>query len=199
MSVNNKLRVIKLKNGDSLIAELIENTKRQLKVFRPMEIRYMHLFDSFGRRHEALVLVDWLKATTQNEFMLDKDSILGIFTPNPDIVNSYTKQKEYDDISGKPLMEGNASMMKDKTLNQMMNDIENQIKNMSNEDILKMLGSNYEEDDDDDEEEFDRLDKKSTNKVVDKNKKEKLIDEEADPSYGTNYSDWSPNLDDYLS
>lgn len=198
MSTNNKLRVVKLKNGDNLIAELTENRKSQLKLFRPMEIRYMHLFDSFGRRHEALVLVDWLKSTTQNEFVVDKDFILGIFTPCPDVIASYTKQKEYDDTGASPVLKSDksASMVnlkgEQKSISDMLDDIEKQIQKLSNDDIMKLMGMDSEEDDDDGDDET------PTNKVVEKNKKEKLIDEEADPSYGTNYSDWSPNLEDYL-
>ena len=96
-----KYKVLKLRSGDTLVAEIIENSKSHIRVNRPMEIKYMHFIDAVGRKHETMILVDWLKSTTVNTVKLEKDFILGIFTPEPDVVQSYKHQKDLDDNGGK--------------------------------------------------------------------------------------------------
>jgi len=188
--MSHRLKILKLKSGDNLIAELTESNKTTLKLFRPMEIKYMNFVDGLGRRHEAMVLTDWLKSTTSNEFVVDKDFILGIFTPSSDVLKVYSKQKEFDD--------NNPETSDERGLANLFNDIEKQIKNMSTGDILKHLkGLEEEEDFSDDEESPEDLIRNIIQQQ--KGKKEKLIDEEADPKYGSSYCDWSPDPEDYLS
>lgn len=186
--MSQRLKVVKLKSGDNLIAELTESSKTSLKLFRPMEIKYMNFVDGLGRRHEAMVLTDWLKSTTTNEFVLDKDFIIGIFTPNPDVLKTYSKQKQFDDRNNETMDEtGFANLF---------GDIEKQIKNMSTNDILKEL-KNLEAEEQN--EEGLQSPEDMIRNIIQENQKEKLIDEEADPKYGTSYCDWSPDPEDYLS
>ena len=168
--MSNNYKVLKLRSGDSVVAELIENSKSHIRVDRPMEIKYMHFIDALGRKHETLILVDWLKSTTLNTVKLEKDFILGIFTPEPDVVQSYKHQKDLDDNNGKipPTKRNHLGMFS--KINQ--EGIENLINQMEEELIEE---------------------------IIETSKQERMIDETSDPNYGTSYCDWSPDPEDYLS
>lgn len=188
-------RVLKLKSGDSIVAELVENSKSHIKIMRPMDIKYMHFIDALGRKHETMILVDWLKSTTTNSVKLEKDFILQIFTPSPDVVRSYDHQKSLDDNGGKiPASKNNIFGLfsqKDKEgLDRMLQNIEEQFRGMEidPDDVEDMIKEQLEDMDD------DLIEDMIKNKTT-----ERVIDDESKPDYGTSYIDWSPNPEDYLS
>ena len=184
-------RVLKLRSGDSVVAELVENSKSHIKVDRPMEIKYMHFIDALGRKHETLILVDWLKSTTVNAVKLEKDFILGIFTPSPDVIQSYDQQKQLDDNGGKIPARNVFGLFSEKDkegLDKMLQNIEEQFKNIDPSEIEDMIKEQLE----DDQEEF-------IENIIEEKTQERLIIDEDQPDYGTSYIDWSPNPEDYLS
>ena len=188
-------RVLKLKSGDSIVAELVENSKSHIKIMRPMDIKYMHFIDALGRKHETMILVDWLKSTTTNSVKLEKDFILQIFTPSPDVVRSYDHQKNLDDNGGKvPASKNNIFGLfsqKDKEgLDRMLQSIEEQFKglNIDMDDVEDMIKEGLE----DQQEEL-------IEDIIEQKTVERLIIDEDNPDYGTSYIDWSPNPEDYLS
>lgn len=186
-------RVLKLRSGDSVVAELVENSKSHIKVDRPMEIKYMHFIDALGRKHETLILVDWLKSTTVNAVKLEKDFILGIFTPSPDVIQSYDQQKQLDDNGGKiPARNvfGLFSQKDKEGLDQMLRNIEDQFKdlNIDMDDVEDMIKDGLED-----------MDDEIVENIIREKTQERSVDEESSPDYGTSYCDWSPNIEDYLS
>ncbi len=188
-------RVLKLKSGDSIVAELVENSKSHIKIMRPMDIKYMHFIDALGRKHETMILVDWLKSTTTNSVKLEKDFILQIFTPSPDVVRSYDQQKSLDDNGGKiPASKNNIFGLfsqKDKEgLDRMLQNIEEQFKgmNIDMDDVEDMIKEGLE----DQQEEL-------IEDIIEQKSAERIIVDEDNPDYGTSYIDWSPNPEDYLS
>ena len=187
-------RVLKLKSGDSIVAELVENSKSHIKIMRPMDIKYMHFIDTLGRKHETMILVDWLKSTTTNSVKLEKDFILQIFTPSPDVVRSYDQQKSLDDNGGKIPAKNNIFGLfsqKDKEgLDRMLQNIEEQFKgmNIDMDDVEDMIKEGLE----DQHEEL-------IEDIIDQKTAERIIVDEDSPDYGTSYIDWSPNPQDYLS
>lgn len=187
-------RVLKLKSGDSIVAELVENSKSHIKIMRPMDIKYMHFIDALGRKHETMILVDWLKSTTTNSVKLEKDFILQIFTPSPDVVRSYDQQKSLDDNGGKIPAKNNIFGLfsqKDKEgLDRMLQNIEEQFKgmNIDMDDVEDMIKEGLE----DQHEEL-------IEDIIEQKTAERIIVDEDSPDYGTSYIDWSPNPEDYLS
>lgn len=184
-------KVLKLRSGDSVVAELVENSKSHIKIDRPMEIKYMHFIDALGRKHETLILVDWLKSTTVNAVKLEKDFILGIFTPSPDVIQTYDQQKNLDDNGGKIPANNTFGLFsqKDKEgLDRMLRNIENEFKNIDPKDIEDMIKEQLEEE----QEEL-------IENIIEEKTQERLIIDEDNPNYGTSYIDWSPNPEDYLS
>lgn len=186
-------RVLKLKSGDSIVAEMVENSKSHIKIMRPMDIKYMHFIDALGRKHETMILVDWLKSTTTNSVKIEKDFILQIFTPSPDVVNSYDQQKKLDDNGGKIPANNVFGLFsqKDKEgLDRMLQNIENQFKDLDidMEDVEDMIKEQLQ----------DEVDESIEN-IINEKTAEKVIDDESHPDFGTSYIDWSPNPEDYLS
>lgn len=184
--MSNTMKVLRLKSGDCIIAEITENRKSHLKLTRPMEIKYMHFIDGMGRKHETMVLMDWLRSTTSNEVLIEKNMLIGIFQPNPDVIHAYSQQKNYDDAGGSSHSSGFS-------LDDLMNNIEKEIKK------INKLSSMDEELDDEEDPSEEFIKNIINNKSNKKQQQEKIIDEEADPSYGSNYCDWSPDPKDYLS
>ena len=184
-------KVLKLRSGDSVVAELIENSKSHIRVNRPMEIKYMHFIDALGRKHETLILVDWLKSTTVNNVKLEKDFILGIFTPSPDVVQSYEQQKQLDDNGGKIPSRKSYGMFgghNQEGLENLINKMEEDFKHIDIERLEEMISDRVEEGAEELIEE-----------IMENSQQERVINDESDPNYGTSYCDWSPNVEDYLS
>ena len=186
-------KVLKLRSGDSVVAELIENSKSHIRVNRPMEIKYMHFIDALGRKHETLILVDWLKSTTVNEVKLEKDFILGIFTPSPDVAQSYDNQKKLDDNGGRiPSKKSfglfNFSKENQEGLESLINKMEEEFKNIDMDRLEEMIQDQVEEGAEELIEE-----------IIENSTQERIIVDEDHPDYGTSYVDWSPDPEDYLS
>ena len=187
-------RVLKLRSGDSLVAELVENSKTHIKVMRPMDIKYMHFIDALGRKHETMILVDWLKSTTSNSVKLEKDFILQIFTPSPDVIKSYDMQKKFED-TGKTTPPKGIGMFKSKdteSLSQMLANIEEQFKNVNIDEIMEEVLEQMDEEEEASAEEL-------VEDIIKGKTAERVINDEDNPEFGTSYCDWSPNPEDYLS
>lgn len=178
---NNNYRVLKLRSGETLIASLVEDTKNHIKVDNPYEIKRMHYVDGFGQKHETVVLSDWLKSTTQRDFRVGKDFILGIFQPSPDTLSQYLKEFE-----PKPTKNPLGSLGFFATTSNM-------------KDLEKLFGSLEQVNDEQMEEDIDSEDfigRLIQGKI--QQEEEKVIRDEDDPNYGSNYCDWSPDLNDYI-
>ncbi len=186
-------KVLKLRSGDSIVAELVENSKSHIRVNRPMEIKYMHFIDALGRKHETMILVDWLKSTTVNTVKLEKDFILGIFVPSPDVIQSYNQQKELEDHGGKIPSRKAYGLFNFNKENQegwesLINKMEEEFKNIDMERLEEMIQEQVEEGAEDLIEE-----------IIENSTQERVITEEDHADYGTSYVDWSPDPEDYLS
>ncbi len=189
--MSNNYKVLKLRSGDTIVAELIENSKSHIRVNRPMELKYMHFIDALGRKHETLILVDWLKSTTVNTVKLEKDFTLGIFTPSPDVVQSYNQQKDLEDHGGKiPSRKtfGLFNKENQEGLESLINKMEEEFKNIDMDRLEEMIQDQVEEGAEDLIEE-----------IIENAAQERVINEESHHDYGTSYVDWSPNPEDYLS
>ncbi len=189
--MSNNYKVLKLRSGDSIVAEIIENSKSHIRVSRPMEIKYMHFIDAIGRKHETLILVDWLKSTTVNTVKLEKNFTLGIFTPSPDVIESYNQQKELEDHGGKiPSRKsfGLFNKQNQEGLESLINKMEEEFKNIDMDRLEEMI-----------QDQVDEGAEELIEEIMNNNQQERMIDETSDPNFGTSYCDWSPNIEDYLS
>ena len=192
-------KIIKLKSGETLVAQVKENSKSHIGVFRPMEIKYMHLVDMLGRKQETMILVDWLKSTVENSFKIEKEFILGVFSPRPDIITQYETQLVLEDVGGStntmqflPLStQAQKGAKQPDSLQDMLADA--LLKDALLKDLLQH-GKKINPDDNEDDIEDELI-----QDFIDKSRQEKMINERDDPNYGSSYCDWSTDVDDYLS
>jgi len=182
---NNNYRVLKLRSGETLIASLVEDSKNHLKVEQPYEIKRMHYMDALGQKHESVIFTDWLKSTTQKNFRFGKDYILGIFQPSPDTLRDYLKEFEPKKTMNPYSVYGLFSTPSN------MKDLEKMLGGMGIN--FEQMDSEMAEDDMDSEDFIANLIQQKKSQ-----QNEKIISDEDDPNYGSNYCDWSPDIEDYI-
>lgn len=191
---NSNFRVLKLRSGESILGKLIESNKSHIKINYPMEVKQLHHINGYGQKVETMVLSEWLRFTEQNEFKISKDHILGIFEPTREILSIYEQQKNRNELAPEPPKASNpfgnlAFFFKSPSD---MGGIEGLLRGVEQQ-------MNNQEELPEDHPDFDSEDfiQNMINNVR-MQKDERTIDEESDPNYGSNYCDWSPDVDDYI-
>ncbi len=181
-------RTLKLKSGEDIVAKMVNSKKDSIEIERPMILKTMHFVESVtGHKRETMVLYDWLKATDRIRITLPKEHILLITNCNPDVLNAYEIQKKYDDtpfVSQRPT--GNDSDGKPKlggfNLENILESVREQMKaaRMQPED----------------------LDDMSLEEIMEEASEElHMVDDDRENAedYGSSFSDWSPDPEDYLT
>jgi len=208
-------RILKLKNGDSVIAGLGSITEKNTIILdRPMQFKTMTVMDdkTMGVK-DYLLIRNWAEYSTDKEVEIPNDSILAILKPDEKLVMVYNLEKEKEDnpqntdissfnLPSQEMNDGSFPLQK-------MN-IQLQLPPEASEQFLEMLGIEFEEIDDDEnmdedddlDDDLDDLDleddvditppsKKKTPSQAGKNKR--------NPShFGNSPDDWSPDPNDYL-
>lgn len=196
-------KVLKLRSGDDIVARIIkdDHAKKKLRLERPMVLKTMHYVEpTRGDKRETIVLYDWLKVTTSNHIDIPKDHILAIFDANPDIAQAYDMQKRLED---------NPSLIQKLNQPQAKNQFPFNIDRIMKivEEKMNMM---QEEEDEDIEEELEfgpGIDFEDIKDMLNDARRKggkrqiEIVDDEdkSHPDYGTRYTDWSPNVDDYLT
>ena len=191
-------KVLKLRSGDDVVARLIKNAKEFIRLERPMVIKVMHYVEPMqGSKRETIILYDWMKTTTSNHIDIPRDHILGIFDANPDIVDAYDMQKRLED---------NPSLFNK------LNQQRGASSGFNIDRIMKIVEAkmNMMQEEEDEEEEIEfgpGVDFEDIKEMLNDarrrggKKQIEIVDDEDKnhPDYGTRYTDWSPNIDDYLT
>lgn len=183
-------RIIRLVNGEKLIAKISGSTTSKLILNRPMTIRGMTTNNPLmGVTKEFLILNDWLEHCADNDVRIKLEAVLTISNPDEYIEEAYDCQKEYLD-TGK--------------VDPRMEDV-HETESSSSKDH-KTLAELLEESDDDMELTGDGLKEflhDFVNSIVDKAASkleeewdEEDIDKDRD-DYGNDLDDWSPYPEDY--
>ena len=190
-------KVLKLRSGDDVVARLIKNTKEFIRLERPMVIKVMHYVEPMqGSKKETIVLYDWMKMTTSNHIDMPRDHVLGIFDANPDIVDAYDMQKRIED---NPSLINKINPQRNPGpgfhIDKIMKIVEERMNAMQEDDIEEEIEFEAGIDFEDIKEMLNDARKKGGKKQIE------IVDEEdtTHPDYGTRYTDWSPNVDDYLT
>lgn len=207
-------RILKLKNGDSVIAGLTSTTdKNTLILERPMQFKTMTVMDdkSLGVR-DYLLIRNWAEYSTDKVVEIPNDSILAILQPDEKLIMVYNLEKDKEDHPENIEITPNIPNNNQEFNFQKMN-IQLQLPPEASEQFLEMLGIEFEDlDDDQDEDDMQEIDpedldleddadfdpppppKVSRNKVPPsaKNKRDPSI------SFGNSPDDWSPDPNDYL-
>ena len=194
---NTAFKVLKLRSGDDIIARLIKNTKEFIRLERPMVLKVMHYVEPMSSmKKETIILYDWMKVTTSNNIDIPRDHILGIFDANPDIIQAYDLQKRMED---NPSLVNKINPQRDLgpgfNIDRIMKIVESKINMMQEEEEEAELEFGPGIDFEDIKDMLNDARKKGGKKRIDI----EVEEDKSHPDYGTRYTDWSPNIDDYLT
>lgn len=87
-------KVIKLKSGEELIAEISETTSDKITLCKPMIFKTIVVSDMNGVPKEGVVLKNWLAYGTQTETTIPSDFVATILDPSSDVITYYLYEKE---------------------------------------------------------------------------------------------------------
>jgi hypothetical protein len=208
-------RILKLKNGDSVIAGLGPITEKNTIILeRPMQFKTMTVMDdrNMGVR-DYLLVRNWAEYSTDKNVEIPNDSILAILTPDEKLAMVYEIEKNKEDnppkIDFMPPMQLTDTPEEEQMQNFQKMNIQLQLPPEASEQFLEMLGIQFddlEEDDIDDEDldmdsEIDMEDdvdweppkiKPNKLKPAPSSRRDKEI------PFGNSPDDWSPDPSDYL-
>lgn len=202
-------RILKLKNGDSVIAGFAGVTENNTIILeRPMQFKTMTVMDNNTMGIKDFLFVrNWAEYSVDKFVEISNDSVLAILKPDERLTMVYDleKKKEDDPSSSNPLP------LTDNTEDQMQNmqkmNIQLQLPPEASEQFLQMLGIEFadfeDEEDDEEDDDIDDLDLEDDAdleppKNIKKPKVPKPSKNQKQHEFGNNPDDWSPDPTDYL-
>jgi hypothetical protein len=215
---DNGYRLIKLKNGDSLIAKVLDIRKKTLVVERPMQFKTVVLVDQNQMTNtEMVVFKSWIDYSIDRIIEIAADGIIAISMPDPKISACYDVEKEKED---NPQIKQQAQNLQDMT-EEIMGTPTTQNSNVPSEnvnvtfsvpqemaeEIIDMMAEaksweNLEEDFEDEDlfpEVKPRKKAKKKKKVDPSSNKPPQKKNKKNPNdFGNDWSDWSPDPKDYI-
>lgn len=204
----NSNKILKLKSGEELIANVIKQENNLLFLNFPMVFKTLVIPDPYsGMQKEITVLRDWISYGNENEISIPEDYILTLTGADEDAIELYTKEieKKMSDDSPKRKLKNYGEAKKDiqKELEDMLDEIEDSsTEDMSpkttfgmipiNEDMFKELMKSLGNIEDGIDFEFDL-----TFPPEEINSDETTEDQLNHPDFGNRWTDWSSNPNEY--
>ena len=222
--MKNSYRILKLRSGEELIAELRGESNNKLILERPMIFKSIIIPDPYGRQKEITILKNWLSHTNEIQTKIPKDFIATYLTPDNDVVELYNLEKEKEDTDLNPKRKIIDTKKENKKFDDMtpedLNDFLNMVKQEMNEnpdafeDEQSMMPPDMKN--------FINmsiflppeallslvdaglLDVEDVNALIDSlrndgNYKGNDKKRQREEDFGMDWKDWSPDPDDYLS
>jgi len=92
------LKILKLRSGEEIAGQILEETDSGVKIFQPMIFRVISSFDDNGNPCDVTTLHDWLMNTDLKQVTLPMNHITFITEPNSDTRKLYELEsvKEFD-------------------------------------------------------------------------------------------------------
>jgi len=86
-------KVIKLRSGEELIAEVAESENGKMTLNRPMIFKSVVLPDQYGNPKEGIILKNWLAFGNEHKTTIPVDFVATILEPANDVVRYYLIEK----------------------------------------------------------------------------------------------------------
>jgi len=204
----NSNKILKLKSGEELIANVIKQENNLVFLNFPMVFKTLVIPDPYsGMQKEITVLRDWISYGNENEISIPEDYILTLTGADEDAIELYTKEieKKMSDDSPKRKLKNYGEAKKDiqKELEDMLDEIEDSsTEDMSpkttfgmipiNEDMFRELMKSLGNIEDGIDFEFDL-----TFPPEEINSDETTEDQLNHPDFGNRWTDWSSNPNEY--
>ena len=96
--MSQEYKVIKLKSGEELIAEVADSNSEKIKLIKPMIFKTMFVSDQNGNPKEGVFLKNWLAFGSQTETTIPSDFIATMLEPTTEVMTYYISEKEKQDI-----------------------------------------------------------------------------------------------------
>lgn len=92
------LKILKLRSGEEIAGQILEETDLIVKIFQPMIFRVISSFDHNGNPCDVTTLHDWLVNTDEKKVSLPMNHVTFISEPNSDTKKLYAMEsvKEFD-------------------------------------------------------------------------------------------------------
>lgn len=213
--MENNYRILKLKNGDSVIAGLLGITdKNTLILERPMQFKTMTMMDDKTLITKDFLLIrNWAEYCTDRNVEIPNDSVLAILTPDDKIAGVYDLEKKKVDNPEQianflaPFLPEQPVDDKNIPQNLQSFNLNLQLPPDASQQFLELLGIEFEDIDDDDldddlddddDDMDDELDMELPPPPVKKSSQSPKKKESEKPTWGNSLEDWSPDPNDYL-
>lgn len=105
------LKVLKLRSGEEIAGQILEETDSTIKVFQPMVFRTLQSYDNEGRPCDVTTLHDWLVNMEDKTVLLPLDHIAFMSDPSKDTKKLYEMEsaREFDTENVKTVVKDNES------------------------------------------------------------------------------------------
>jgi hypothetical protein len=103
------LKILKLKSGEEIAGQILEETDSTIKIFQPMVFRVVSSFDDNGNPCDVTTLHDWLMNTDEKQVSLPINHITFMTEPNKETKKLYELEsvKEFDKSNFKTTVKEN--------------------------------------------------------------------------------------------
>ena len=213
--MDNNYRILKLRNGESLIAGLGDiTTKNTIILERPMQFKTMTVIDDKTlNSKDFLVIRTWAEYSSDRNVEIPNDSILAILKPDDKLISVYDFEKNKADNPETPVNMFIPFVMQPEDVPQSNNNLQNlniqlQLPPDASQQFLEMLGVEFADmediDDDFDDEDMEgdlddeEMDMFAAPPPPPKKEKPSAKKDSKRPTWGNDLGDWSPDPNDYL-
>lgn len=90
-------RILRLRSGQDVITRIIGKSGDKLILERPMQMKVSSIFDGMSHQREILMFRNWLQYTNEDKTKIPYDFIASFETPKQEIVDLYDIEKEKED------------------------------------------------------------------------------------------------------
>ena len=86
------IKIFRLRSGEELISNILEENKRSYKVSNPMIFKSNMVSGPLGTPYDMTVLKDWLSNTSSKETLIPKNHIINSYDPSEETFKLYELQ-----------------------------------------------------------------------------------------------------------
>jgi uncharacterized protein YfkK (UPF0435 family) len=113
------LKIFKLRSGEELICQVVEETKTKIKIINPLIFKLSTVLDENGS-YDMTVLRDWLSNTTDKTAILPKNHIVMQHEPKQDTIKLYELQLESEKSLKEEIVSRDTDSVKQENFDSMM-------------------------------------------------------------------------------
>ena len=95
--MNSKYRILKLRSGEEIIAQIVGQKNNKMILERPMVFKSLTV-ENFGMKREITILKNWLRNSNQMRTEIPRDHIATFLEPHRMVEELYELEKDKEDV-----------------------------------------------------------------------------------------------------